>query len=262
MTSIIPIPAFADNYMWLVREGDARRGGRPGRCRAGARLPRPRGPHARGDPRHAPSQRSRGRHRRRSLDRHPVPVFGPARERFRGARARSPRATASRCRACRMSLRVLDIPGHTAGHIAYVGDRAAVRRALLRRHAVRCRAADALFEGTPAQMWTSLSALAALPERHARLLRPRVHACEPALRAAVEPANAAAAQCAHGARGASASAASPPCPRRSRWSAPPIRSCARGRHDVQGAAATPRGPPACTSDVESFAALRAWKNAF
>lgn len=59
------------------------------------------------------------------------------------------------------AVRVLDVPGHTAGHIAYwlpddgvafVGDTL---------FALGC---GRLFEGTPQQMWSSLGKLMALPE--------------------------------------------------------------------------------------------------
>lgn len=59
------------------------------------------------------------------------------------------------------SARVIDVPGHTRGHIAYsfaddgvvfVGDTL---------FALGC---GRLFEGTPAQMWTSLGKLMALPD--------------------------------------------------------------------------------------------------
>jgi hydroxyacylglutathione hydrolase len=61
-------------------------------------------------------------------------------------------------------LEVLDTGGHTLGHISYVSavdDVAFVGDTLF---ALGC---GRLFEGTAEQMWTSLSRLAALPERTA-----------------------------------------------------------------------------------------------
>lgn len=58
--------------------------------------------------------------------------------------------------------RVLDVGGHTLGHVAFVFDAdniAFVGDALF---ALGC---GRLFEGTPQQMWASLSKLAALPEQ-------------------------------------------------------------------------------------------------
>ncbi len=57
--------------------------------------------------------------------------------------------------------RVIDVPGHTCGHIAYsfAGDRVAFVGDTL--FALGC---GRLFEGTPQQMWTSLNKLMALPD--------------------------------------------------------------------------------------------------
>ncbi|MGB5950301.1 MAG: hydroxyacylglutathione hydrolase [Parvibaculum sp.] len=57
--------------------------------------------------------------------------------------------------------RVIDVPGHTRGHIAYhfVEDHAVFVGDTL--FALGC---GRLFEGTPEQMWTSLSKLMALPD--------------------------------------------------------------------------------------------------
>ena len=58
-------------------------------------------------------------------------------------------------------IRVLEIPGHTLGHIAlwFEGERAVFTGDTL--FSLGC---GRLFEGTPAQMWTSLSKLARLPD--------------------------------------------------------------------------------------------------
>lgn len=56
---------------------------------------------------------------------------------------------------------VLDVPGHTAGHIAYWFREAGIAFVGDTLFALGC---GRLFEGTPAQMWTSLSKLRALPD--------------------------------------------------------------------------------------------------
>jgi len=58
------------------------------------------------------------------------------------------------------SARVFDVPGHTAGHIAYWF---AEDAALFCGDTLFSLGCGRLFEGTPAQMWASLSKLAALP---------------------------------------------------------------------------------------------------
>ena len=58
-----------------------------------------------------------------------------------------------------LNLRVLDIPGHTRGHIAYYGD-----GSLFCGDTLFTGGCGRLFEGTPEQMYHSLNKLAALPE--------------------------------------------------------------------------------------------------
>lgn len=56
---------------------------------------------------------------------------------------------------------VFDVPGHTAGHIAYWFSAA---EALFCGDTLFALGCGRLFEGSPAQMWASLSKLAALPD--------------------------------------------------------------------------------------------------
>jgi hydroxyacylglutathione hydrolase len=60
-----------------------------------------------------------------------------------------------------LTLSVLDVPGHTRGHIAYV---AAQQGWVFCGDTLFAGGCGRLFEGTPAQMATSLSKLAALPD--------------------------------------------------------------------------------------------------
>ncbi len=64
-----------------------------------------------------------------------------------------------------MSLRVIDVPGHTRGHIAYAGDGYGgdARPLLFCGDTLFAAGCGRLFEGTPAQMLGSLDRLAALP---------------------------------------------------------------------------------------------------
>jgi hydroxyacylglutathione hydrolase len=59
------------------------------------------------------------------------------------------------------SFRALAVPGHTSGHIAL---HFAEDLSLFSGDTLFALGCGRLFEGTPAQMWTSLSRLAALPE--------------------------------------------------------------------------------------------------
>jgi hydroxyacylglutathione hydrolase len=62
-----------------------------------------------------------------------------------------------------LRFQVLDVPGHTAGHIAYVQTDAAAAPLLFCGDTLFSGGCGRLFEGTPAQMSASLAKFAALP---------------------------------------------------------------------------------------------------
>ena len=62
-----------------------------------------------------------------------------------------------------LSLKVLDIPGHTAGHIAYFGYNQPDQPLLFCGDTLFSGGCGRLFEGTPAQMVSSLAKITALP---------------------------------------------------------------------------------------------------
>jgi hydroxyacylglutathione hydrolase len=59
-----------------------------------------------------------------------------------------------------LEVRVIEVPGHTSGHVAYHMPPA---NAVFTADSLMALGCGRLFEGTPAQMWQSLSRLAALP---------------------------------------------------------------------------------------------------
>lgn len=59
-----------------------------------------------------------------------------------------------------LPVQVIDVPGHTVGHIAYYISQAG---AVFTGDSLMSFGCGRLFEGTPAQMWDSLRRLAALP---------------------------------------------------------------------------------------------------
>ncbi|PSL17684.1 hydroxyacylglutathione hydrolase [Shimia abyssi] len=59
------------------------------------------------------------------------------------------------------SVRVIDVPGHTVGHIAYYFPDT---KAVFTGDSLMALGCGRLFEGTPDMMWQSLSKLAALPD--------------------------------------------------------------------------------------------------
>ena len=75
--------------------------------------------------------------------------------------------------------RVIEVPGHTLGHIALIFDEERVAFVGDTLFAMGC---GRLFEGTPEQMYRSLQRLDRAARRDAALLRARIYAVERALR--------------------------------------------------------------------------------
>jgi hydroxyacylglutathione hydrolase len=85
------------------------------------------------------------------------------------------------------SARVLDTPGHTAGHIVFVVEGHPIAFVGDTLFALGC---GRLFEGTPAQMWTSLGKLRALPDATRVYCAHEYTASNAAFALSVDPANA------------------------------------------------------------------------
>jgi hydroxyacylglutathione hydrolase len=90
---------------------------------------------------------------------HGCPVYGPASETIPALS--HPLRAGDTVTLSRLGLefRVMDVPGHTAGHIAYVG-----HGAVFCGDTLFSGGCGRLFEGTAAQMLASLDQLAALPD--------------------------------------------------------------------------------------------------
>jgi hydroxyacylglutathione hydrolase len=86
-------------------------------------------------------------------------VFGPGRERMPVEVTRLAAGDRAPLAGLGLEFAVLDVAGHTAGHIAYVG-----HGALFCGDTLFSAGCGRLFEGTPEQMLASLDALAGLPE--------------------------------------------------------------------------------------------------
>ena len=160
MTSIIPIPAFRDNYIWAVHSGRFAAVVDPGDAAPvlawldenEVELSAILATHHHAD--HVggvPALRAR----------YDVPVFGPAHETIPQRTHALREGDRIDVPGVALSLAVLDIPGHTAGHIAYY--RTTSDPLLFCGDTLFAAGCGRLFEGTPAQMWSSLSKLAALP---------------------------------------------------------------------------------------------------
>ena len=98
------------------------------------------------------------------LQQWPVPVFGPRDEKIAGVSHALREGDVVIIASLGFECLVLDVPGHTAGHIAY---HAPLHDWLFCGDTLFAGGCGRLFEGTPAQMAASLEKLAALPDQTA-----------------------------------------------------------------------------------------------
>lgn len=160
MLTVFAIPAFKDNYLWMIHDG------------TNAAIVDP------GDA--APVLAALEAHRLSLvailLTHHHhdhvggvnalkqafgVPVFGPRNEGIEGITIAVGQGDAVFIPELQLDLSVLNVPGHTLGHIAY---HASKQQWLFCGDTLFAGGCGRLFEGTPAQMSESLARLAALPD--------------------------------------------------------------------------------------------------
>jgi hydroxyacylglutathione hydrolase len=157
MFEILLIPAFKDNYIWLlVRDGHAAFVVDPGD--ANPVIARLEALQLQLDrhPDHPPPCRPSGRRRRACRTLAPE-VFGPAKESITGCT--DPLSGGERIEVLGQAVDVLQVGGHTRAHLAYY-----VPGAVFCGDTLFGAGCGRLFEGTPAQMCESLARLAALPD--------------------------------------------------------------------------------------------------
>jgi len=258
MITIIPIPAFADNYIWLLHEHGRATVVDPGD--AGPVLERL-------DREHLELTSILTTHHHGDhvggvlalLERAPVPVFGPARERIPARTHALAQDDVVEVPGLPLRFTVLDVPGHTAGHIAYFGDVNGVP-SLFCGDTLFAGGCGRLFEGTPAQMWASLSACASLPAATQVYCAHEYTLANLRFAAAVEPANAAVAarQLREADKRALGLPTVPSTLVEERATNPFLRA---GVPAVQTAAQHHAGH-ALPDDTAVFAQLREWKNQF
>lgn len=159
--NLIALPAFADNYIWMLHDGRQALVVDPGDA----------------EPVRAALQRLQLELSAILVTHHHAdhvggvdalrdllhgPVYGPARERM--PQPCVPLQDGERVQALGLDFEVIDVPGHTAGHIAYVHQpKDGSAPILFCGDTLFSAGCGRLFEGTPAQMHQSLQRLAALP---------------------------------------------------------------------------------------------------
>lgn len=252
--TIAPIRAFKDNYIWCLRRDASAVVVDPGDAgpvldylgSEGLKLEAILATHHHAD--HVGGNT-------RLLAKYNVPVFGPSRENIPGVVHRLAHGDEIDVPGLGLRFRVIDVPGHTAGHIAYFGE-----GLLFCGDTLFSCGCGRLFEGTAAQMHESLSRLAALPPETLVYCAHEYTLSNLRFARAADPGNPAVA-----AREAAARAAldrgrpSLPSSLRDELAANPFL---RATDPALAASASRFAGRALSDPVQVFAALRQWKDGF
>lgn len=253
---LIALPAFDDNYLWLLHDGQQALVVDPGDAapvraaleRLALRLVSILVTHHHAD--HtggvAELRQATG-----------AQVYGPAREHIPAPY--TPLHGGDGVRTLGLDFRVIDVPGHTAGHIAYFTPEVDGAPLLFCGDTLFSGGCGRLFEGTPAQMLASLGALAALPPDTRVCAAHEYTLSNLRFARAVEPDNRALVD--YQSHCQQLREAGQPTLPSSIGIERAINPFLRSREPAVTEAVRAHAPPA-TDDVAVFAALRQWKNEF
>jgi hydroxyacylglutathione hydrolase len=255
--SVFPVRAFADNYVWLIESPrqrdqvlvvDPGEAGpvlaeldRRGASLAGILLTHHHPDHIGGVP--------------ALLQRAAVPVIGPEDARISTLTRAVKDGDSCEFADLGLKFEILQVPGHTLSHIAFVG-----HDALFCGDTLFSAGCGRMFEGTPEQMTASLSRLADLPPATRVFCGHEYTAANLKFALAVEPKNQAAVDYSrHVATVRAANQPSLPSTiELERQVNPFLRTAV---HEVKAAAERHAGRP-LASPPSVFATLRAWKDGF
>ncbi|MBL8524312.1 MAG: hydroxyacylglutathione hydrolase [Betaproteobacteria bacterium] len=161
MLQVHPVPAFSDNYLWVIHNGRNAVAVDPGDASpvidfltaqnltlSGILCTHHHADHVGGVEAMLDFLDLRGQ----------IPVYGPAGEKIPARTMALKEGERVVLPGVELELNVLDVPGHTAGHIAYVG-----QDMLFCGDTLFACGCGRLFEGTAAQMTKSLAKLKELP---------------------------------------------------------------------------------------------------
>ncbi|HEY9461068.1 MAG TPA: hydroxyacylglutathione hydrolase [Paralcaligenes sp.] len=161
-TQLIPVPALSDNYIWMVRKNGHALVVDPGESAPIEKILEQHSfkldaillTHHHGD--HVGGARAL-----QQLT--GAAIYGPATETLPACDHPLKQSDTVKLKNLDVTFSVLDIPGHTSGHIAYFGYLEPDRPLVFCGDTLFAAGCGRLFEGTPTQMADSLGKLAALP---------------------------------------------------------------------------------------------------
>jgi hydroxyacylglutathione hydrolase len=257
MLEVSPLRAFSDNYLWLIRAPDDRRGAvvvDPGDARPvedalardGLALRAILVTHHHAD--HVGGVRA-------LAEKFRAPVFGPSRERMPCDVQPIDDGDVVSLAELGLEFRVMAVPGHTLGHVAYHG-----HGALFCGDTLFSAGCGRLFEGTAQQMLASLDRIATLPDDTRVYCAHEYTLSNLRFAAAVEPGNAdvlAALEAGRELRAHDGITLPSTLGRERR-----INPFLRCREPAVRAAAEARAGNPLPAPAEVFAVIRAWKDGF
>lgn len=257
---LVPVPAFADNYLWLLTRGQDAVVVDPGDAAPVELALAERGLHlvailiTHHHPDHIGGLG-------KLLESRDIPVYGPRRESKTIKRLSVELVDGDTVDILGRRYEVMEVPGHTLGHIAYFAPATDLEApVLLCGDTLFSGGCGRLFEGTPAQMHGSLSRLAALPGATQVYCTHEYTMSNLAFAQAVEPDNDTLLE--HIARVRSLRAEGTPSLPSSIEQELRINPFLRSEQPTVRAAAARRLDHEPVDAVETFAALRAWKDQF